>query len=131
QAAPLERVAQVGDDRVRLELANGEVDADRERLLAREALVDDNALAARRVQDPAANRDDQARLLGERDELERRDVPAGRVPPAQERLDAGDLARLEPGDRLGVERELGRLDRALGLGAELGPLRSALGHRRL
>ena len=56
----------------------------------RELALELHGVAARFAQDPAADRDDQAGLLGERDEVERRHEPAVRVDPADERLDAGD-----------------------------------------
>ena len=50
-------------------------------------------LAAALAQHPAADRHDQAHLLGERDELRRRDEAALGVVPAQQRLDARDACR--------------------------------------
>ena len=47
------------------------------------------------VDHPFADRDDQAELLGERDEIARRDQPAHRMLPADQRLEAGDLAGLQ------------------------------------
>ena len=64
------------------------------------------ALAARLAEHPPADRDDQAGLLGERDELRRRDEPARRVVPAQQRLDAVVGPPLEADDRLVVDLEL-------------------------
>jgi hypothetical protein len=78
-------------------------------------------LPAGLAQHPAADRHDQAGLLGERDELERRHEPALGVVPAHERLDAGDPAVVELDDRLVVELELAVLERALQVGLELEP----------
>ena len=64
------------------------------------------ACAARLAQHPAAERHDQPALLGERDELVRRDDAARRVLPAHERLDADELAGREVDDRLVVARQL-------------------------
>ena len=61
-------------------------------------------------EDPPAEGQDQPVLLGQRDELVRRDEAAGRVAPADERLDAGDPARVELDDRLVVDRELAAAD---------------------
>ena len=52
-------------------------------------------LAARLPDGPLAERHDQPALLGERDELHRRDEAAARVLPADQRLDAGQAAGLE------------------------------------
>ena len=76
-------------------------------------------LAAPLAQDPAADLHDQPALLGERDELERRDQPADRMAPAQQRLDAGDRAVLEAHQRLVVQLELLALERPLQVGAQL------------
>ena len=55
---------------------------------AREQLPGSRGLAAALAQDPAADRDDEAHLLGERDELVGADQAALGVAPAQQRLDA-------------------------------------------
>ena len=47
---------------------------------------------ARLAQDPAADRQDRAVLLGDLDELARRDEAAVGMLPADERLEAGDPA---------------------------------------
>jgi hypothetical protein len=46
------------------------------------------------AQHPFAERQDEAGLLGQRNEVERRDHAALGVVPAQQRLEAGDLAGL-------------------------------------
>ena len=58
------------------------------------------------LQHPFADRHDQADFLGERDELVGRDQPALGMVPAQQRLEAGDLAGLQVDERLVVELEL-------------------------
>src|SRR5205814_7830255 len=68
-------------------------------------------LGARRVQDPFADRDDEARLLRDRNELTRKEETARRVDPAQEGLAAGDRSPLERHERLVVEHELGAFQR--------------------
>ena len=93
--------------------------------------VHDRAVAAGHLQHPAADRDDQAALLGEWDELVGRDVAARRVRPPQQRLDAVDLVLLQADDRLVVDRELVQRDRLLQVRAQLQPLEHALVHRRL
>ena len=96
----------VGRDVRVLELLDREVDAHRERRLGRQQGLHLARLAAGLAQDPAADRDDQARLLGERDEGVGADHAALGVMPAQQRLDAGDAAVAEAHDRLVVELEL-------------------------
>ena len=86
-------------------------DVDRHRDLTTHVLVQHRAVATRLLQDPFAERHDQSGLLGEWDELERRDRPLGRVLPAKQGFIAGDLIRLEIDHRLVVERELPELDR--------------------
>ena len=60
-----------------------------------------------------ADRADQARLLGERDEVGGRHVAAGRMPPAGERLDAAEPVAVEVDDRLELEADLAALQRTL------------------
>ena len=55
---------------------------------------------------PFAERDDEPGLLGQRDELGRRDEAALGVMPAQQRLEAADLVAREVDERLVVELEL-------------------------
>ena len=74
------------------------------------ALVD---ARARLLEHVAPERDDQAGVLGERDELGRGDAAAARVVPAHERLDRGRLAGREVDDRLVLDDQLALLDRAL------------------
>ena len=52
------------------------------------------------AEDPSADRQDRAVLLGDLDELARRYEAAARVLPANERLESGDASRLERDDRL-------------------------------
>src|SRR3954447_19238321 len=63
-------------------------------------------LLAGALEQPLPQRADQPGLLGERDEVVRRDEAALRVLPADERLDAGDLPRRQLEQRLVVEDEL-------------------------
>ena len=99
-----------------LELAQREVHGHHEGLEA--GLAPRLVLAAGLFEDPAADRDDQPRLLGERDEVQRRHEPAGRVHPAQERLDARDASALELHDGLEVQDELVVVEGTLQVGGE-------------
>ena len=63
------------------------------------------------VQDPAADRDDQAGLFRQRDEVERRNLAESRVLPAKKRFEPDHLERLELHDRLVGERELFLVER--------------------
>ena len=71
------------------------------------------ALTARVLEHPRADRDDQPRLLGDRDELGGVDRAAAEAPPAQQRLVAHRHAVAERHDRLEDELELAPLERAL------------------
>ena len=62
-------------------------------------------LAARIVEHPVAERNDEARLLGDADELYRRDRAFLRVRPAGEHLESGQAPRVELEDRLVDEVE--------------------------
>ena len=99
--------------------------------LGRQRVPQAASVAATLAQHPAPDRDDQAGLLGERDELPRRDQPALGVAPAQQRLDAEDAAVLEPHERLVVQLELLGGDGALQVGAQLEPGEHTLVHLRL
>ena len=65
---------------------------------------------------------DEAGLLGERDERQRRDQAAGRVLPADERLEPDDPVGREVDQRLVVEAQLAALDRAPQVVLEVDPL---------
>ena len=100
-------------DEVRLgELAGGEVDADDERPRGRVPALPVADLLARRLEHPAADRQDESRLLRERDERQRRHEAADRVLPAEERLHADHPAAAELHERLVVEAQLRPLDGA-------------------
>ena len=70
---------------------------------------------------PAPDRLDQAAVLGDRDELGRVEQAALGVLPADQRLEAGDLAAAEGDDRLVGEHELVALERVAQLLLELEP----------
>jgi hypothetical protein len=63
-------------------------------------------LGAGGAQDPLAELDDQAVLLGDRDEVGRADEPAVRVLPADQGLDVPDGAAGQVDDRLVDQAEL-------------------------
>src|SRR4029078_6057647 len=63
-------------------------------------------LAAALADDPAADVDDEADLLGQRDERRRHEQAALRVGPADERLDGDRAARRDLDDRLVGDLEL-------------------------
>ncbi len=88
---------------------------------------------ARRFQDRApADLDDGAGILGQRDEIDRRDQAAGRVTPAQQRLIAVHAVVLDVDDRLVEELELAALgDGAAQIGLEVEALDRGRVHRRL
>ena len=86
-------------------------------------------LAARLAHDELADRDHQAGLLGDRDELRRRDQAALGVVPPDERLHRDDVAVGQADDRLVVEDELAALDRAAHVDAERQPLGRGVLHR--
>ena len=69
------------------------------------------ALADRGLQDEPGERTDQAGVLGQRDELVRRDVAPHRVLPPQQRLHAGHAAGARLGLRLVVQLERAVLER--------------------
>src|SRR3954463_15982055 len=89
------------------------------------------SLPACLVQNPAAEVDDQAGLLRERDEVEWHDEPAPWMRPAQERLESDDAAARELDDRLVVDDELVAFDRAPQVGLDLEPLDDRRMHARL
>ena len=87
-----------------VELDRGQVDADRQRRLA--AFVPPGGLAAGLAQHPFADRHDHAGLLGQRDEVQRRDDAVLGVLPADQGLQAGDLLGAQVHDRLVPQLEL-------------------------
>ena len=90
-----------------------------------------NTFATCRFEHPATDRDDQTGLLGNRNEVIRRDRSPAGVVPAKQGLDADDLAAGEPHDGLIVEFELVQGHRVLQVRTKFQPLDDALVHRRL
>ena len=82
------------------------------------------------AKDPLADRHDQPRLLGDRDEIARLDRLAARTVPAQQRLRADDLLRRHLDHGLIVQGELAALDRVAEAVLERHPLHRAGVHRR-
>ena len=71
------------------------------------------------LEHPASERDDQAGLLGERNELAGREHAALGMAPPHERLGADDAAGLQVDDRLVVQEKLRAFDRAVQIGFQL------------
>ena len=86
-------------------------------------------LPAGGAENPEADREDEARLLGHRDEGRGRDQAPLRVIPAQQGLEPGDPTGREHDDRLVVDLELAALDRPPQVGLEPQPLHDARVHR--
>src|SRR5579863_60899 len=84
-------------------------------------------LRAGALEDPFADRHDEAGLFGERDEAPRTDRAALRDAPAQQGLGPHDLSRREVDSRLITEHELLALERAPQMRLEL----EALRHQRI
>ena len=119
QAGLGQDVAHLVDDLGTRELTRRQVHGHVERRLHRELALQLDRVAARLAEHPAADRDDQPGLLGERDELERLHDAAVGVDPADQRFDAGDPARVQLDHRLVVQDELVVLERALQVGLQL------------
>ena len=127
----LERRANVGDDVRMLELLDREIHGNGEVRCGLARRAQPRRMLAGLLQHPASQVDDQAHLLGQRDELPGLDEPSRRVMPADERLHAGHAAVVQPHDRLEVQLELAPFDRALQLRTQLEPFEDALVHRLL
>ena len=77
------------------------------------------AAGQREIQDVVGDRTDPADLLGQVDEVVRRDGAVARVGPAHQRLDRDDVGGLGVDDRLEDDADLAVGHRLLELGAEL------------
>ena len=110
----------VGDELGIGELTGREVHRDREAVVGM-TLLPHAGVAARLGEHLAADVDDEAVLLGDRDEVVRGHEPAGRVLPAHERLERHDAVLGERDDRLVLHDELVVLQRAAQVGLELEP----------
>ena len=116
EGAALDHARDVAHQILLLELAPGQVDREAQ---AREArLVPGAHLRAGGAQHEAPELQDQAGLLGQRDELGGRDQAEVGVEPADQRLDADDRAIVQAHLRLVVDDQLGTLERAPQLGLQ-------------
>ena len=122
EAGILERRADVVDERHGAELNRRQVH--RKTAVRRPA----RRIGTGAVQHPAANRDDQASLLGDGDELGRRNAAAFGVVPAQERLEPDDVAGANRKERLVMECELVIADGAGEVAADLASGREVFRH---
>ncbi len=103
-----------------LELADREVDGERERVEA--GVVPFFGLVAGRAQNPGTDRDHHADCFGQRDEGRRRDRSHFRMRPAQQRLHPSDAAGAEVEDGLVVHGQLVMGERAAQAVLERDPL---------
>ncbi len=96
-------------------------------------LVPGRRLAARLLEHPTPDRNDQSGVLGQRDEPVGSHDPAVREMPADQRLDPNHLGALELVDRLIEELELSAriLNRGAQVGFQLGPVFFAHAHARV
>ena len=121
----------VGHDVALVDLLEREVDG-HGRCVARHGGEHARGVAAALAQDPAADRDDEPGLLGDRDELVGRHHAALGVVPAQQRLDARRRARRPAARPAGSSSsQLAGGERALQIGPQLQALQHALVHARL
>ena len=88
-------------------------------------------LLQRLAQHIAAELDDHPSLLGERDEVLGAEPPAGRMVPAQQRLEAGKLVGGEPGDRLIEHGDLLPLERLAEIAFQRKPTLVLAAHGRI
>ncbi len=105
QARPLQRLGDVPDQVGVLELAHRDVHAHAQPA-ERGAVLPLGGLPGGLLEHPAPDRHDQAGLLGQRDEVERRHQAALGVAPPEQRLEADDLLRRDVDDRLVVQLQL-------------------------
>ena len=89
------------------------------------------AVEAGAAQHPVAELDDQAGMLGDRDEFGRRDLAAGRMGPAAERLDADHGLAALVDDRLVEQLQAVVFDRVAQVGLEQLAVGEVGVHRRV
>ena len=110
QARTRERLGDRAEQVVGDELPRREVDRDRERPFTRGLADPLRALATRGLEHRGTDGHDQPVVLGDREELGWcQDAVLG-VLPAQQRLEPGDLTRVEADDRLVVDAEFTEVD---------------------
>ena len=113
------------------ELHGRDVDADADLAALRQPRLPDLDLAARLGEHPPSQWNNLPRLLGDRDELRRRDQAALRVLPADQRLDAEQIARVQFDDRLVVQQELALDQRFVEFARHFAPFARRMLHGRL
>ena len=129
QAVPRDRRRHLPGQLRRAQLVRREID--RHAQAAAHALgAPGRQLPAGFVEHPGAERFDHARLLGDRNELERRDHAALRMLPADQRLDAAQLAVAPIDLRLVVDLELPFEQRRMQIAFEQHALAGHLVHAR-
>src|ERR1700736_7031872 len=99
-----------------------DVDADLQRRLHRIAELPVLSIGAGLSQHPTWQGADHSRLLGQAEEVARRQQPAARMIPPPQGLEADDRAIAQPNRRLVVEHELTPLQRVTQLGLQLHPI---------
>src|SRR3954469_21933697 len=85
-------------------------------------LIPARALLACLLQDELADRKDEPRRLGDRDEHDRRDLTPGRVAPAQQRLGTTDAVADQTDDRLKLQGQLTAVESTTQIGFEGKPV---------
>ena len=127
-----ERGADVGQQLRTLELASRQVDAHRG-CPAWVGKLPGGGLAAGLHEHPLAQRHDQARLLGHRDEIDRRDEAALGMLPADQRFDFDDalFVVVQREDGLVEHPKLAPLERPVQVGLERQTLGRAVGHAQV
>src|SRR5206468_10012071 len=105
-------------DVVARNLDRGQIDADVERETLAKLLVPAGERVRCLVHGPAAKLEDEARFLGDRNELGRTDLAPVLMGPAGKRLETGDLSRLEVDQRLIKEFQLVLVERPAKLGLD-------------
>ena len=119
-------------DEVRLdELASRQVDRHEQLRTVRPRIAPGSGLPAGGLEHPAAERQDEAGLLGQRDEGDRRHEATYGMLPADERLEADDALGGQVDQRLIVQPKLATLDALTEVVLEVDPLDRLVGHRRL
>src|SRR5579862_813022 len=99
------REARTGDDGAQImdqvlpqQLARRDIDAGKDRVAAARAMLPEAELAGGALEHEQAKVDDEADLLRNVDEIDRRHPPHLGMVPARQRLEAGDRTVLQPHD---------------------------------
>jgi len=131
EARVVDRLFDITHQSMILQLPRGNVDADKHILGAGIAQLPLTHLLTGFFEHPLANRDDQARVLGQRNEVAGWDQALVRVFPAHERLQACNAAVVQGKDRLVVHAQLAALDGAMQLAFQVQVLDWQVVHARL